>query len=226
MENNFSQCSLAKDAAAVNTLHRLIRQRRSIRKYRRTPLPDLWVEQMIQCAHQAPSPSNSQPVRYIRVDSPLYRNKLRQAFVQGHARFLEKHQDAGGSARLRNWINAYRRYAEFMYDAPVLLAVGVSTATTGFSKRLTEAGLLDRDHRHTCDLDITLGLALKGLMLKAQALGVGSCILTAPLVFIHHVDQLLGLDGVAVKCFVTLGLADETPKPTPRLPLSDVYTVI
>ena len=54
-----------------------------------------------------------------------------------------------------------------------------------------------------------MGLALKGLLLKAQALGVGSCILTAPLVFIGGVDQLLNLHNVQIKCFVTLGLADE-----------------
>lgn len=214
------------DRQAVDVVSRLIYERRSIRRYRKDPLPVEWVEQMLACAHQAPSPSNSQPVRYVRIDSQECRDKLRQSFMAGYDRFIERHKATGGSARVRNWINAYRRYAEFMYEVPVLLAVGASTATTGFSKRLAEAGLLDRDRRQSCDLDITVGLALKGLMLKAQALGVGSCILTAPLVFIEDVDQLLGLEEVQIKCFVTLGLADEDPKPTPRVPLEDVYMVI
>ena len=59
-----------------------------------------------------------------------------------------------------------------------------------YLKAQPDAGLLERNMRQSCDLDITVGLALKGLMLKAQALGVGSCILTAPLVFIEDVDQL------------------------------------
>lgn len=214
------------DKKTVDEVTRLIYQRRSIRRYRADPVPEPWIEQMLACAHQAPSPSNSQPVRYVRIDSQHHRENLQSAFLSGHERFITRHKAAGGSARLRNWINAYRRYAEFMFDAPVLLAVGVTTRSTGFSERLAEAGLLDRQGCHSCDLDITVGLALKGLLLKAQAMGVGSCILTAPLVFMDDVAPLLGLEDIRIKCFVTLGLADETPKPTPRVALEDVYTVI
>jgi nitroreductase len=214
------------DRQAVDSVTRLIYQRRSIRRYRPEPLPEAWVEQMLACAHQAPSPSNSQPVRYVRIDSPACREKLRQALVEGHAHLIARHKAVGGPAQLRNRINAYRRYAEFMFAAPVLLAVGAGTGTKGFSQHLAEAGLIERDMRQTSDLDMTVGLALKGLMLKAQAMGVGSCVLTAPLVFIENVERLLGLKDMQVKCFVTLGLADEVPKPTPRSPLEDVYTVI
>jgi len=224
MADKSNQSSLNAQAAQV--VEDLIRQRRSIRKYQNSPLPEAWVDAMLQCAHQAPSPSNSQPVRYVRIDTPSCRQKLRQAFIDGHARFIEKHKAAGGTAKLRNWINAYKRYAEFMYDAPVLLAVGVTTETTGFAKRLAEAGLLDRDMRQSTDLDMTVGLALSGLMLKAQALGVGSCILTAPLVFIDAPEQLLDLDDIKIKCFMTLGLADEAPFPTSRKPLKDMIRVI
>ncbi len=211
---------------SADIVEALIRERRSIRKYKSDSLPQEWIDSVLQCAHLAPSPSNSQPVRYVRIDAPDRRNKLRQAFIDGHARFVVKHKAAGGSAKLRNWINAYKRYAEFMYEAPVLLAVGVTTKTLGFAGRLAEAGLLERDMRQSTDLDITVGLALSGLMLKAQALGVGSCILTAPLVFIDAPEQLLDLDDIEIKCFVTLGLADEAPSPTSRKPLKDVVQVI
>jgi nitroreductase len=129
-------------------------------------------------------------------------------------------------ARLRNWINAYLRYAQFMFTAPVLLAVGTHTETEGFSSKLAAAGLMDAPVRHASDVDITVGLALNGLLLKAQSLGVGGCILTAPLVFIEGVEDLLHLEKIAVKCFVTLGMAVETPKSPPRMPLDAVVQVI
>lgn len=210
----------------ADVVETLIRERRSIRKYKSDSLPEAWIDAMLRCAHLAPSPSNIQPVRYVRIDAPECREKLRQAFIDGHARFIVKHKAAGGSAKLRNWINAYKRFAEFMYEAPVLLAVGVTTQTLGFAGRLAEAGLLERDMRQSTDLDMTVGLALSGLMLKAQAMGVGSCILTAPLVFIDAPEQLLALDDIKIKCFVTLGLADEAPSPTSRKPLTDVVRVI
>lgn len=207
-------------------LDELISRRRSIRKYKSEPLPEEWVEAMLQCAHQAPSPSNSQPVVFVRIDSQQQRSNLHQALIDGHERLIARHKAQGAPARLRNWINAYRRYAEFMFTAPVVLGVGIRHGIEGFSSKLAAAGLREDDGRQQCDLDITVGLALKGLLLKAQELDVGSCILTAPLVFIDHVESLLGLEQVTIRSFVTLGRADESPVPPQRRPLSEAVKVI
>jgi nitroreductase len=207
-------------------LERLIFQRRSIRRYKHDPVPEAWIQAMLACAHQAPSPSNSQPVRFVRVQSPVCRRKLRQALEAGHGRLLADHQAAAAPSRLRNWINAYHRYCAFMDTAPVLLAVGVDGEVKGFAWRLHQAGLMAQDRWSESGMDITVGLALHGLMLKAQSLGVGSCILTAPLIFIPDVERLLGVENLAIKCFVTLGLADEVPAAPERLPLREVIRVV
>jgi nitroreductase len=214
------------NASRVRILDDLVFERRSIRKYKPDPLPEAWIEAMLQCAHQAPSPSNSQPVVFVRIDSRHHRDNLQQALARGHGRLIARHSAENAPARLRNWINAYRRYAEFMRTAPVLLAVGVRHGIEGFASKLAAAGLRKDDGRQQCDLDMTVGLALKGLLLKAQALGVGSCILTAPLVFIHQVEPLLGLEKITIRAFVTLGMADETPSPPQRMPLSEAVKVI
>lgn len=213
--------------SSAEMVEQLIFQRRSIRRYRDDALPDAWVRTILACAHQAPSPTNCQPVRYVRINSPACRDKLYRSLVEGHERLLAEHRAAGAPARLRNWINAYRRYSEFMVAAPVLLAVGVDTRAKGFALRLGEAGLAAaRGNADTAEMDITVGIALQALLLKAQALGVGSCILTTPLIFIPDVEAILGLEHLAVKCFVTLGLPDETPKAPGRRPLADVVTVV
>jgi len=204
----------------------LIFQRRSIRRYKRDAVPEAWIQAVLACAHQAPSPSNSQPVRFVRIQSQGCRSKLRQALETGHRRLLADHRAAAAPARLRNWINAYYRHCTFMDTAPVLLAVGVDTAVKGFAWRLHQAGLTASDRLSESGMDITVGLALQGLLLKAQALGLGSCILTAPLIFISKVETLLGVEGMAVKCFVTLGVADEAPTAPERLPLQDVIRVV
>jgi nitroreductase len=207
-------------------VERLIFQRRSIRRYKRDAVPEAWIQAVLACAHQAPSPSNSQPVRFIRIQSQGCRNKLRQALETGYRRLLADHGAAAAPARLRNWINAYYRHCAFMETAPVLLAVGVDTAVKGFVCRMHQAGLTASDRLSESGVDITVGLALQGLLLKAQALGLGSCILTAPLIFISEVEKLLGVEAMAVKCFVTLGVADEAPRAPERLPLQDVIRVV
>ena len=224
MAEDWNQSRLDTSQPAV--LDELVSRRRSIRKYKSDPLPEAWIEAMLQCAHQAPSPSNSQPVVFVRIDSQHHRNNLHQTLADGHKQLIARHKAENGPARLRNWINAYRRYAEFMFTAPVLLAVGVRHGIGGFASKLEAAGLRPDDGRQQCDLDITVGLALNGLLLKAQELGVGSCILTAPLVFIEDVEALLGLEKICIRSFVTLGLADETPSPPQRRSLSETVKVI
>ena len=204
----------------------LVFGRRSIRKYKKDSLPEPWLKQMLQCAHQAPSPSNSQPVRFVHIKSQHHIETLKQSLVDGHGRLIAKHAAVNSTTRLRNWINAYYRYARFMFSAPVLLAVGVTTEAVGFSSKLVAGGLMEEEIQHQSDVDMTVGLALQGLMLKAQSLGVGSCILTAPLVFMEDVASLLALEKIIIKCFVTLGIAAEVPAAPQRLPLQAVLQEI
>lgn len=210
----------------AKVLDSLVFGRRSIRKYKKDPLPEAWLMAILACAHQAPSPSNSQPVRFVRIASGHHIEVLKQSLADGHGRLIDNHKAKNASARLRNWINAYRRYSQFMFTSPVLLAVGITTQAEGFSSKLAAAELIENDFRQQTDLNMTVGLALQGLMLKAQSLGVGSCVLTAPLVFMDCVEQLLGLEDIVVKCFVTLGFADEAPSAPERLPLPSVIQVI
>jgi nitroreductase len=210
----------------ADVLDDLIRQRRSIRRYKNDPLPEPWIASMLDCVRQAPSASNSQPVRFVRITSPAYRKALKDQLDSGHAHLLEQHGRKRLPARLRNWINVYRRYCDFMFAAPVLFAVCVTGKSNGFAHKLIHAGLLCAEKHQSVDTEITVGLALKGLMLKAQALGVGSCVLTAPLVFIQEPEKVLNLQDLQIRCFLTLGFADEKPPQPERLPLTAIASEI
>jgi nitroreductase len=225
-ERDEQSCLTGVNRHGADMVDALIMARRSIRRYTGEPVPEAWIEAVLRCGVQAPSPSNSQPVRFARIASQAMRAELHQALLDGHARLLARNREKGTGAKMRNRINAYRRYAEFMVHAPVLMAVGVTTVGTSFAGHLAAAGLTDNDPRQGTDADITVGLVLQGILLKAQALGLGSCILTAPLVFIHDVDRILGLPDFQTKCFLTLGFAAESPAPGTRLPLEAVYKEI
>lgn len=223
MENQQCQSGLTGDRARI--FEALVFERRSVRKYRPDPVPDGWLTAMLRCAHQTPSPSNSQPVRFVRIRSQPSRERLEKALADGYAQLMRRHEDAGAGAKLRNWINAYHRYARTLFAAPELIALGVAP-TVSFSQRLAAAGLVEAQPAISNDVCITVGLALNALILKAQALGVASCILTAPLTFIEDVETLLELEAVTVLCFVTLGFADAQPDAPPRLPLDSVVMEI
>lgn len=204
----------------------LIGQRRSIRKYLGEMPPKEWIEGMVTATAQAPSPSNSQPVRILCIRSQQKREALYQALKTGRKQLLRKHEDMNGPKRIKNWINSYYRFSEFMFDAPLLFAFGIVTPHSGFSKKMQQVGLLNQDNRQNTDADITVGLALKAFILKATAYGLGTCILTAPLVFIETIEDILELDQLRIACLVTAGFPDETPAAIQRKSVAEIYSEI
>jgi nitroreductase len=216
--------SVKKDRDTFAPFDKLINGRRSIRKYKTAMPPREWVENMIHCATRAPSPSNTQPVRFIRISSPAIREDLCQAITSGRQKFFEAAEECEGPKRLKNWINSYYRFSKFMFDAPLLFAVGTAAPVSGFSRKLFEAGILKQYDEK--DLDIALGLALNTFLLKGEDLGLGSCILTAPLVFISNIEEILETKGLVIKCLVTVGFPDEVPRPIERKSVADIYSEV
>jgi nitroreductase len=204
------------------TLDQLITERRSIRKYKPDMPPQAWIEEMIQCAAMAPSPSNTQPVRFVGIASQSCRETLRRAMISGLQTLLNELEEKKDAKRTKNWIKTYYRFSEFMFSAPLLFAVGIIKPQRDFHKMLAEAGLLKND-RTDGAWDITAGLALKAFLLKGEELGLGSCILTAPLVFVPDVEEILGLKEIRIRCFVTAGFPDETPKVLIKKTGADIY---
>jgi nitroreductase len=217
-----------REAAPLNAdaMEAAIRKRRSIRKYKPDMPPPQWIEAMVACASMAPSPSNSQPVRFVRISSPVLREELREEMLRRKEELLLEVEAGGGSKKTRNLINVYSRYSEFLFEAPVVLCMGTAAGAETFSRKLANAKVLRADKRGETDPDISIGLAVMALMLKGESLGLGTCILTAPLVFLEDIEKRLGLEDMRVKCFVTVGFPAETPSPPERKPLSEVYREI
>jgi nitroreductase len=204
----------------------LINGRRSIRKYKQELPPEEWIKKMILAAMKAPSPTNSQPVRFIRILSPDVRDNLHQSMLRGRERLLEAIKDSSSSKRLKNWVNAYARFSEFMFNAPVLFAVGTTMTFVSLAERLFRAGMMEQGHKKHRDVDIAVGLALKGYLLKGEELGLGSCILTAPLIFIEETERILSIEKMEIKCFVTTGYPDEEADYIKRKDFTEIYREI
>src|SRR3989304_8220191 len=171
----------------MSLLDELTTARRSIRKYRTEMPPATSIEEMLRLALHAPSSGNSQPVRFIRINSGSVKALLREDMEAGLSRFLQAAIASKQPKKLRNWINAYYRFSQFMFDARLLMAVGTVNALSGFYRRLSENGINIPAKRWETDMDIAVGLALQGVILKGLELGLGTCILKAPLAFMSRV---------------------------------------
>jgi len=207
----------------MTPLDELICRRRSIRKYRPDIPPESWVRDMVRAASRAPSPSNGQPVRFIRLASAGTRHRLRQAMEEGRVRLLRAIQEKDAPRRLKNWVSSYYRFSEFMFHAPILVAVAAAHDSPAVAERLSRAGVSTESRQPDRDRTIAVGLALKGFLLKGEDLGLGACILTAPLLFIENPERLLGLGEMEILCFVAAGYPDEEPAWIERKEITEIY---
>lgn len=206
------------------SLDKIITSRRSIRKYKSEKPSWHLIEDMLKSATSAPSPSNKQPVRFINIKSKEIRSELYQEMLKGKDIFLERLEKSGGNKKIKNRINAYFRFSEFMFNAPYLFAVGVESFES-LSDILLKANILTSDKKQNTDLDISTGLSLKAFLLKGAETGIGTCVLTAPLVYIENASQIINKE-IRINCFVTAGFPDETPKPILKKMVSDIYMEI
>ncbi len=203
------------------SLDKIIESRRSIRKYKSEKPSWHLIENMLKSAAFAPSPSNKQPVRFIEIKSEEVRSKLYLEMLMGKNFLLETLENTNGNKKIKNRINAYYRFSEFMFKAPYLFAIGVDKVES-LSDKLMEANVIPENIKQNTDLDLSTGLSLKSFILKGTESGIGTCILTAPLVYIQNVDKIINKE-LRINCFVTAGFPAEIPKPILKKKVSDIY---
>ena len=69
-------------------LHELFQWRRDVRRFRRDPLPDGLLDDLIAAANLAPSVGLSQPWRFVTIDDPARRTAVRASFAASNASAL------------------------------------------------------------------------------------------------------------------------------------------
>jgi len=207
-------------------LEEIVKRRRSIRKYKPIPPPEEWIEKILKATVWAPSPSNLQIVKYVRIKSSDIKGKLEKEMHKGKEKLLEKINATNDSKRVKRWIEVYyNRYSSFMFNAPVLFVAGIQKNKKGFYEKLKCMGLKTNYNKDSV-FDISLGISICHFILMAESMGLGTCILTTPFIFIENINKLLCINDISFKCFITLGFADETPLPPEKSSISDLYLQI
>jgi nitroreductase len=195
--------------------------RSSVRKYAPDPVPREDVEAMVGLAIRAANAGNAQSWRFVAVEDAAVRAAMRDA-VAAAIDVISAWPEAG---EFEKELKAYRAYATFFGEAPLVVAVfGVpyrSIADVLLHEH--QVPLEERDRlRQRPDIQ-SIGAAVQLLCTAAHAMGYGSCWMTAPVLAAPAIEELLGVEEpqrlVAV---VPIGRPVTTPKPTSRHPLSDV----
>lgn len=188
-----------------------ITSRRSIRKYKNTPVDKSTTEHLIQCASLAPSVKNRQPWKFV-----IYlgdeKKKLTDAMEKGLVRESNVKPILPDSAF--GLPDAFHTL-EIMKEAPVLIVVLNTNGDSPYEPINT-----DRRISEICD-SLSIGAAIENMLLEATKLGLGtlwianSCFAYPELVeCVETEDQLVSI--------VALGYPDECPDMRPRKAMEDI----
>ncbi len=148
------------DAETRARLYDLLRWRRDVRRFQRTPLPDGTLERLIGLACLSPSVGLSEPWRFVLVEDEGRRARVRANFETCNKDALEM-QDPDKAA-----LYARLKLAG-LDDAPVQLAV--------FSDRTTAqgAGLGRLTMPETLDYSVVTAVHTLWLAARAEGIGMG-----------------------------------------------------
>ncbi len=187
----------------------LLTRRRSIRKYKNTPIDKEIIERILNGAMQAPSGKNRQNWRFIVLSG----NKKNEYLLYSQMAW----QKLSPILKTRLKPSLYEFTERFFYtlgDAPVIIFCYSHNSPD--EKHLTNVG--------------SVYMAAENINLAAFAEGLGCCTMGAPLEIKTQVDQFLGVTEwpeykkgeLELLCAITLGYPDHEPPKAPRVTESRV----
>jgi nitroreductase len=187
----------------VNTIE-TIAARRSIRKFKETPIPDETLRAILTAAIQAPSAKNRQPWRFVVVQGDQ-RAEMVRVMREGIAKAKARGDDLGSA----EWS------AHVMEQAPVTVFVFNSEGMPPWLAHSIEQMFMDLTNIQS------IGAAIQNMLLAAQDLGLGSLWIGDVLYAYEELCGWLGEKSALITA-VSLGYPDESPAARPRKSFDEV----
>lgn len=181
-----------------NSLSALIHERRSIRKYKKDDLPKELIEKIISEGCWAPSGKNLQNWRFF-----VATGKKRDEYLKHSQKSWLSLKDNLQKKLKPSLYEFTERFFYTLGDAPVIIFC---------------YSLNDPNEKYKTSLG-SVYMAVQNIILTAQAYGLGTCAMGAPLEIQEDVNQFIGIEktkGLELVCGIVMGYPDHEPPAAPR----------
>lgn len=184
-------------------LYEAIKGRRSVRKFKNTPVPKDLIEKIFEVALWAPSGMNRQNWKFFVLAGKRKEELL--SISSTSFQYLEP-QLQQLYAEKPKIIESTRRFFKRLGEAPIVVCAYFEPANSE---------------------DVTsfqnVAAAIQNLLLVAHAEGLGTCWMTGPVTVANEISRFLGVQDMTLVAITPMGYPDETPKVPPRRPDRVVY---
>jgi nitroreductase len=203
-----------------------IQGRKSIRRFKETPVPDEDIKKILDAGRFAPSANNTQPWSFLVIKDREVLKNMAAAVREMIDRMIPFAESEKQAQRLAAYKSTYYTFFE---HAPVVIAVCMEGYDAGTDLLLARMGYAPEDIKRLRPLPglQSVSAAIEHMLLAVHALGYGSCWMTGPLVAQEAFGKLLSYGKETfIAALLPIGLPDEDPPTRSRKPLDDISKVI
>jgi nitroreductase len=198
--------------ASPETMKRFFLERRSLRVYKKEPVLEALLKQILEAGNCAPTGSNSQNVYYIFLTSPEKINQLREMTINFYDKIFSRLQSWFGSLIL-SWM-AGAKTVEYLRESLPKFEYTYKKMKEGGDRLFYHAPVVVLTHAESWDSlsSFNCSSALYQCSLMAQSLGLGCCFNGILVNAVNHDRRIKGWLRIPVNhaCYaaMTLGYPD------------------
>jgi len=198
----------------------LVKKRRSIRRFKPGPIPDEYIEKIIEAARWAMSGANAQPWEFIVVKDQETKNKVAEFYTE-----MRKEQYVIEKTRVEDL--RHPQLSTPPFDAPGLKEASIVIIVCGDRRTLQASALAGSFIPPTVGPEYTyvnnMACAVHNLHLAAAALGLGSQWISPNRVWESSLKSLLDIPGILeIHAVVPVGYPAYDPLPPYRRDLKEI----
>ncbi len=178
----------------ADDLLKLIKNRRTIRKYQDKPIPKKIIDKIIEAGRWGPSAENSQTWRFLIIEKEKVKNEFEEYLYNNiTGRFL-------ASIRL-----LMKSSLEVIRKAPVCI---LAYNNCSLSSKASRLGKNYEKVAFISEIE-SVSASIENMFLMAVSLGVGMCWFTFPLLLEKKINEFFGIDNWRLMAILTLGYPAE-----------------
>jgi nitroreductase len=169
-----------KEGMPWNPVEKIIMERRSIRGFRKEPLPDTMIQRILEAGRFAPSTGNMQPWRFIVVKSKEIIAEMEKDAVKLIKLFMFFLDYTRGNFPRRIMAKFYanifiRILPHELHPVPFGLMSQIAQGKTSVFHEAPTLILLVEDRRGVSSPPMDIGICGQNMVLAAHSLGAGTC---------------------------------------------------